>query len=196
MAKDGRGAEKERPCDESCFSQLDDSLNYCAPKDFVVDGRMRQICRELDTFCEHQNGGDVPLVIAGESGVGKSALLAYWTSKRREQDDEDEFLLASFVGCSRYSQTVENILRRLVDGLVGHFNLRDMQDIADDKLSWALPRVLNRASQKGRITLLFDGLHLIGSCDRHLGLKGCLARCPTTCAWLSLPLFPANKIVK
>lgn len=52
--------------------------------------------------------GDVkpPLVLVGNEGSGKSALLANWVSKRREHKHRDEFLFQHFVGCTTQSLEV------------------------------------------------------------------------------------------
>ncbi len=54
--------------------------------------------------------GDVkpPLVLVGNEGSGKSALLANWVSKRREHKHRDEFLFQHFVGCTTQSLEVSN----------------------------------------------------------------------------------------
>jgi len=47
-----------------------------------------------------------PLVIVGNDGSGKSALLANWVAKRREHKHRDEFLFQHFVGCTTPSLQV------------------------------------------------------------------------------------------
>ncbi len=56
--------------------------------------------------------GDVkpPLVLVGEEGSGKSALLANWVAKRREHKHRDEFLFQHFVGCTTQSLEVSHVL--------------------------------------------------------------------------------------
>lgn len=52
--------------------------------------------------------GDIkpPLVLVGNEGSGKSALLANWAAKRREHKHRDEFLFQHFVGCTTQSLEV------------------------------------------------------------------------------------------
>lgn len=57
-------------------------------------------------------------------------------------------------------------------------------DLADDKLSWILPRILERAAKKGRVVIVIDGLQYICSNDRDLGLK-----------WLPLSVPPNVKMI-
>jgi chromosomal replication initiation ATPase DnaA len=47
-----------------------------------------------------------PLVLVGEEGSGKSALLANWVAKRREHKHRDEFLFQHYVGCTTQSLEV------------------------------------------------------------------------------------------
>ena len=48
---------------------------------------------------EHVLSGDQPLVILGESGSGKSALLANWALRFREEHP-NEFVLMHFIGAT------------------------------------------------------------------------------------------------
>lgn len=48
----------------------------------------------------------LPLVVLGDEGTGKSAMLANWVSKRRLTKHRDEFLFQHFVECSIQSSQV------------------------------------------------------------------------------------------
>lgn len=56
--------------------------------------------------------GDVklPLVLVGNDGSGKSALLANWVAKRKEHRHREEFLFQHFVGCTTPSLQVRSSL--------------------------------------------------------------------------------------
>ena len=71
-------------------------------------------CQTKETFFntldQHADTGDSdvkpPLVVVGNDGSGKSALLANWVAKRREHLHRDEFLFQHFVGCTTPSLSV------------------------------------------------------------------------------------------
>lgn len=64
----------------------------------------------VNTLDQHADTleGDIkpPLVLVGNEGSGKSALLANWVAKRREHKHRDEFLFQHFVGCTTQSLEV------------------------------------------------------------------------------------------
>ncbi|KAJ1424703.1 hypothetical protein B484DRAFT_96242, partial [Ochromonadaceae sp. CCMP2298] len=109
--------------------------------------------------------GDVklPLVLVGNEGSGKSALLANWVAKRREHKHRDEFLFQHFVGCSSQSFQLHHTLFRLETALKDFFQLREMKvPDTEVELRWSLNRFLEAAAKKhspARIVIIIDGIH-------------------------------------
>jgi hypothetical protein len=109
--------------------------------------------------------GDVkpPLVLVGNEGSGKSALLANWVAKRREHKHRDEFLFQHFVGCTTQSLELSHTLFRLETALKDFFQLREMKvPDTEVELRWSLNRFLEAASKKhspARIVIIIDGIH-------------------------------------
>ena len=61
----------------------------------------------LDAHADTLEGDrKLPLVLVGNDGSGKSALLANWVAKRQEHRHRDEFLFQHFVGCTTPSLQV------------------------------------------------------------------------------------------
>lgn len=89
----------------------------------------------------------LPLVVAGAAGVGKSSTLANFTRQREAKNlptrglGYKEFVYYHCIGCSR--------LRRLINALINHFELKKHLDLSDEKLPWVLPRLIDRAKGKG-----------------------------------------------
>ncbi|HUT31978.1 MAG TPA: DUF4062 domain-containing protein [Planctomycetota bacterium] len=73
----------------------------------------------FDRLDAHAAGDGPPLVILGESGSGKSALLANWALRHREKHPDD-LVLMHFIGSSPYSSDWAAMLRRIL----GEFNRR------------------------------------------------------------------------
>lgn len=90
-----------------------------------------------------------PLVVLGESGSGKSALLANWVARYR-QAHPDVLVLQHYIGATPYSADWAAMLRRLM----GEFKRRlgIQQDIPDqpDALRSAFPNWLYMADAKVR----------------------------------------------
>jgi len=120
-----------------------------------------------------------PLVILGESGVGKSALLANWALRYRQAHPE-ALLLLHFIGASPYSADWAPMLRRLL----GEFGRRlgVQQDIPEqpEALRLAFANALHQAAARGRVVIILDGLNQLEDRDQAPDL-----------VWLP-PLIPAN----
>ena len=56
----------------------------------------------FETLNDHVEGDGPPLVVLGESGSGKSALLANWAKKFREKHPDEHFIM-HFIGATAYS---------------------------------------------------------------------------------------------
>jgi len=66
----------------------------------------------LDEFAE---SGETTAVVTGESGMGKSALLANWIANRQKQKTENEKIIYHFTGISMSGGDHRRIIRRLID---------------------------------------------------------------------------------
>lgn len=154
--------------------------------DFVYHENAR-VTRALDEFCDvdamHQSKG--PIILMGESGVGKSTFLANWLVRRKKmfqnwQSSYPEFIFHHVVGCSRQSLYVSNLLERILREIKEHFELNKEIPEVEERLSWQFPRFLEAASKKGRIIVIIDGLQRLRTTDGESILK-----------WMPLA-FPPN----
>ena len=89
--------------------------------------------------------GNSPLVILGESGSGKSALLANWVARYRRAHP-DALVLQHYIGATPYSADWAAMLRRLMGEFKRRLGLQ--QDIPDqpDALRSAFPNWLYMAN--------------------------------------------------
>uniref|UniRef100_H3HBI7 Uncharacterized protein n=1 Tax=Phytophthora ramorum TaxID=164328 RepID=H3HBI7_PHYRM len=158
--------------------------------DFVYHEDPR-LTRELDEFCDvdsmHTPKG--PVILLGESGMGKSAFLANWVVRRKKmfqnwQSSYPEFIFSHVVGCSRQSCSVSNLLERILREIKEYFELsKEIPDV-EERLSWQFPRFLEAASKKGRVILVVDGLHRLHTNNGESILK-----------WVPLSFPPNVRII-
>ena len=107
---------------------------------------------------EHIFANRTPLVLVGESGVGKSALLANWGLAFREKHPDVKVLM-HFCGASTLSGDWAFMLRRIIEELKDSENLEGEIPEDPNVLRKAFPDWLQRASQKHKIVLILDALN-------------------------------------
>ena len=122
-------------------------------EDFVYSPNM-ELFNRLEAYCDFESSLDAPtaLLLLGEPGGGKSALLSNWLQRRqknlsRQRGGETEFIFWHAVGCSRQSINVYSLMRRLMTDLKARFELLREVPVAHDRLAWDLPRFLGSLSK-------------------------------------------------
>ena len=98
-----------------------------------------------------------PLVVLGESGAGKSALLGNWALDRRARLPH-EALIMHFTGATEYSTRLEALLSRIMWELKGRFRIEHDPPADFKELSRHFANWLNEAAEQGRIVLVLDAL--------------------------------------
>jgi Domain of unknown function (DUF4062)/MalT-like TPR region/NACHT domain len=126
----------------------------------VYIGRPAYI-RALD---EHAAGAGPPLVVLGESGGGKSALLANWAEGWRRQAP-DRTVIEHYIGASVDSADWAAMLRRVLGELDRAFRLNLEIPDKPDALRLAFANGLHRAAAKGRVVLILDALNQLEDRD-------------------------------
>jgi tetratricopeptide (TPR) repeat protein len=135
----------------------------------------------LDVLNRHarNDAGSGVLMVRGESGAGKSALLANWALGYQHTQPAD-LLLTHFVGATSESSDWAAMLRRFLGELRRHFDIA--QDIPGerDALRSTFAEWLVVAGAKGRVILIIDGLNQLEDRDGAPDL-----------VWLP-PVLPSN----
>lgn len=174
-----------------CIGQLEHHLHNVfasqrVPGEDFVYVPSAELFNVLEDFCDDQSIHEPrpPLLILGNSGSGKSAILANWLHRRQRNAtrarNSDDFVFWHVVGCTRQSMDVNNLMRRLMIDLKHRFELSRDVSLTQARLSWDLPRFLELAAKKGKIIIVIDGLHRLESHEGENGLS-----------WLPLE-FPSN----
>ena len=134
---------------------------YARSRERVYIGRQEY----FDRLNAHAAANDnQALAVLGESGSGKSALLANWVAGYRKAHP-DAIILQHYIGATPSSAEWAGMLRRLMGELKRKFEIQ--QDIPDqpDALRSAFPNWLYMAAARGRIVLVLDALNQLEDRD-------------------------------
>ena len=116
--------------------------------------KRRAYFEKLDS---HARGTGAPLVLEGQSGIGKSALLANWLQEFQE-NHPDVYVLAHFTGSTASSSNHLALIRRIIAELQTHFNLNPETAHSTSELLAQFQSVLSVVASKSRVVLIIDGL--------------------------------------
>src|SRR5207247_1571578 len=87
----------------------------------------------ISALNRNAESGRVPLVVTGPSGMGKSALLAYW-SKYYKARHPEALIVSHFIGLTGTGSSSKNVLRHLVAAAHEHLNDPSLVARVDDDL--------------------------------------------------------------
>jgi tetratricopeptide (TPR) repeat protein len=110
-----------------------------------------------DRLNYHANGDGRPLVVLGELGSGKSALLAHWAF-RYKNNHPDKFVLVHFIGASPESGDWKSMLRRFMGEFKRKFSIPERIPGKEEDLIAAFRNWLSMAAARSRIVLIIDAL--------------------------------------
>ncbi len=121
----------------------------------------------FDTLDAHAAGEGPPCrIVLGESGSGKSALLAAWLTRQ-----EDKVLFHHFIGATPRSLTAENLLRRLLETIRRRGYVPPGSSIPPSlaEMNRLLPRWLAKLPDNNNQVILIDAVNQLPSTsDRQL----------------------------
>jgi hypothetical protein len=137
----------------------------------------------FDKLDRHAAGGGQPLVLVGDSEVGKSALLANRISLWRESHPDD-FIFQHYVGGTSDTADHWQIILRLIGEIQrwtedGGEIRSDHDDLLRDFPIWLAKERLKAERNGVRFVLTLDGLDRVGDSD-HALLLGWLPSQPFT----------------
>jgi nephrocystin-3 len=118
----------------------------------------------FDRLDSHVEGQGEPLVVLGESGSGKSALLANWALRYREANPED-FVILYFIGSTTASADYAALLRRIMGEIKRRYDLPNEIPDKEDELRAQFPNWLSMAAARGRFVLVLDALNQLEDRD-------------------------------
>ena len=121
-----------------------------------------------------------PLVVLGESGAGKSALIANWAKKYQEKHSGD-FMVFHYIGGTADSADYAKILRRIMEEIKARYEPKEKEGVKERSLSISskedeiptdpkkvvevFPQWLAKAAARGRFILVLDALNQLEDKD-------------------------------
>jgi nephrocystin-3 len=130
-----------------------DHKSFARSRALVYIGRKEY----FDRLDKHIDGDGQPLVLTGESGCGKSALLANWAMDY-EKRHPGKFMFLHFTGSTRQSSDYSSIISRLMGELKKRYNWDGPIPDNNKNLVEQFPRWLSEAASKEKIILIIDAL--------------------------------------
>jgi tetratricopeptide (TPR) repeat protein len=120
--------------------------------------------KAIDDFVASAERG---LVITGETGSGKSAILAQWIQNREERWDDK--VIYHFIGQSDDEGDYRKIIRRLIGEIQDRYNIpsaqQEQSENIDDRQKKELEELLFAVRNKGRLVIILDGLDKLSGDD-------------------------------
>jgi WD40 repeat protein len=116
----------------------------------------RDLLEQMTAYTDSEN--NVPLVITGAPGCGKSALLANF-AKAYAIKHSDVFVLPHFIGVSPGSTDIRRTLLRLCRELAQRFGIADEISEDNEKLLGMFQKFLEQAASQGKVLLILDALN-------------------------------------
>jgi tetratricopeptide (TPR) repeat protein len=105
---------------------------------------------------------DRPLVLTGDSGIGKSAALARLVRSLRD-DLPDIFVVPHFVGASPATSSLPRMLQRVTRELQRTFQLRLPEADSRDEMLRGFLNAIAILPASRKVALVFDGLNQLGT---------------------------------
>jgi tetratricopeptide (TPR) repeat protein len=131
----------------------------------------------VDRLDAHVKGNGQPLVVIGESGSGKSALLANWALDYRAAHP-DVFVLPHFVGASPTSTDWAGMVRRIIAELSYRFELKVEIPHEASALRITFATALHMAAVEGPVVLVIDAVNQLEDREGALDLSWILPVVP------------------
>jgi len=126
----------------------------------------------LKSFTTWLNESHAPLVIRGESGLGKSSLVAYLTEYYRKRNPT-AFVVEHYVGAYQASGTAMSVMRHVIEEIRARFGVDEEIPVREAELQRRFPNWLYRcehlAAEHGTsVLIVIDAVNQLGASDRRL----------------------------
>ncbi|MEZ4785686.1 MAG: tetratricopeptide repeat protein [Candidatus Kapaibacterium sp.] len=140
----------------------------------------------LKEFAEWVSKGDKPLIVSGDSGLGKSSLVAYAAGYYRTKNPK-ALMIEHYVGASNGSGSSVAIMRHVIQELSAHFSVDEEIPTSPQALQQSFQNWLHRAERLTSesdipVLIVIDALDQLSSSGKRL-------------AWLPESIPPTLKLL-
>ncbi len=149
-----------RPADDFLTAERSAHKAFASSRSRAYIGRQEYFSR-LDA---QASGDGLPLAITGESGAGKSALLANWIESFQRRHP-DRLMLEHFIGASASSTDWKSMLQRLTGEMQKRLGLSDAIPDESGNLRQFFAKRLHQGGHKGPLLLVIDALDQLDDRD-------------------------------
>lgn len=120
----------------------------------------------LAPLYDHVESENQPLVVYGDTGTGKSALLAYWSKKYKEKHP-DAFIIEHYIGASDKGSNHLGIIKRIMEEIKERYNLTDEIPANPRELERGLYQWLAKVRNE-KLILIIDALNQLEEVSQDL----------------------------
>jgi len=135
-----------------------------------------QLFIELDKHLSKDSRISLPVVVLGDPGVGKSALLANWSQRYSDHHPED-IVVQMYIGCSLAATTYVGLLYRVMLEVADVLELPNIEIPDPENITVIVPefsrwieRVMSTEGKHRKLVIIMDGLSALDRRDNAMDL--------------------------
>jgi tetratricopeptide (TPR) repeat protein len=150
---------REKVPDEEEQETYAHEAHACAKRFAYVE--LPNTLENLDRYTNSSK--QMPMVVTGESGYGKTTLLAEWSSRQREatHSNSDIVFFQHYFGSTPKSTQAISCIHRLLLLIHRHYNLKEKIPSEPQQMKETLVRWLRQIPPSSRLIVVLDGLDKI-----------------------------------
>ncbi len=135
---------------------------------FALTRRSSYVARQeyLDELERHATGTEQPLVVVGEPGSGKSALLAFWVHDYRLRHP-DAFIVEHYIGATSSGGGHLAVIERIIQEIKDRYSLEEDVPTTPEGLEQEFPSWLAKVQHEPMI-LIIDALNQLSGNSNEL----------------------------
>lgn len=141
---------------------------YAVSKSQLIVKRQNVINKMNDWL--NSKDGVGPLVLLGESGAGKSSLVAEWGYSLKE-NNKDFHVIMHFIGATGQSSSLLHMIQRIVTEFKMLFHLQNDIDENYDNIDEILQSLLLRIPENQQLILILDAINQLDNLNNEINLN-------------------------
>ncbi len=168
-------ATKTRDSTKDFVEEAAAHMTFCAQRSETFHGR-EDLVEKTTAYVHRKKGGGSPLVVFGDSGAGKTSLLAKFATAareilRRKHPDGDPVLITRFCGTSPMSSSAPDLVQSILEQTTEVYGIQDLpsRSAGFKTLYTAWHNALKKASYHRPLVIAIDSIDQLN--DQSNGRK-------------------------